>query len=278
MSSDEIKEPHNRTLVMIGCGVSICIGCAAILGWLLDLPRLASLGQGLIPMAPSTALLFVVYGSLMPAFRTAARNLRLRQLVLALLAGGGLISATLFTLSVQGIFLDIEHFGITAMGAVSGSPIGHMSPVTASTFLVFSLLCPVVVTASAEGALRLKAVWWCTIIIIAAYCMLLLAYLLGTPMLYGGRFIPPAATTSFAFVAMGIALAALSLPLGWPGRFSSDQDDNRSFRTLAMLFIFLAAGIISAGYVYHRHHVSERGRTPVVRHRRSQDERTAALA
>jgi len=140
------------------------------------------------------------------------------------------------------------------MGAVSGSPIGHMSPVTALTFLAFSLLCPVVFTAPAEGTVRLKAVWWCAIVIIAAYCMLLLAYLLGTPMFYGGRFIPPAATTSFAFVALGVALAALSLPLGWPGRFDSDQDDKHSFRTLAMLFIFLAAGIISAGYFYHRHH------------------------
>ena len=255
MSQEKIQSPLlNRIMVRLGGGVAAAVGCTALLGWLLELPFLASLGQGLIPMAPSTAMFFIVYGILLLTARRATRNRRPNQLIVATFACGLIISLALLFLSIQGVFLDIEHLGIHDMGAVDGTPIGHMSPITAFTFLLFSLLCPLVISAPAESVWWAKTAWWSAVLFIASYVMLLLAYLLGTPMFYGGAFIPPAATTSLAFVALGIALAALSRPLAWPDTSSFDRDGGNSFRTLAVLFVFLAAGIISAGYYYHRQH------------------------
>lgn len=239
---------------MICSGLAVLMGCASILGWLLELPLLASLGEGLIPMAPSTAILFLVYGFLLMAARPFGRNRSFRRFCVALFAMGAAVAALLFVLSVQGIFLDVEHMGMEIMGAVEGSPVGHMSPVTALTFIVFSILSLFLFTAGAEGTLQLKSVWWGAIIVVAVYCMLLVAYLLGTPMFYGGRFIPPAATTSLAFVAIGSAVASFSRPLAWGELTDYDHEGRHSFRILAALFVFLAAGIISAGYIYENYH------------------------
>lgn len=255
MFQNKIQSPLlNRMLVRGGGGVAAAIGCIALLGWLLGLPLLASLGRGLIPMSPSGAVLFVVYGCLLLAAKRPTRDRAAILLILAIFAAGAMIVATLFFLSSRGVFVDIEHFGIKAMGAVDGSPIGHMSPITAITFLLFSLLFPLVIIAPAESVRRARVAWWSAVVLLAAYAMLLLAYLLGTPMFYGGAFIPPAANTILAFIALGIALAALSRPLAWPDRFSFDPEGSNSFRTLALLFIFLSSGIISAGYFYNRYH------------------------
>lgn len=232
-----------------GCSaVAAGIGCIALAGWLLELPLLAGLGRGLVPMAPSTAILFVAYGM---ALLLAGRALSARRpmlFCLAVFTSGAIISALLLVLSIQGVFLAIEHFGTKALGAVEGSPIGHMSPITAVTFLLLSLAFPAVLTPRPERGRLAKGAWWLAVLLFASYVMLLLAYLFGTPMFYGGDFIPPAATTSLAFIALTVALAAQAQPLAWPG----DREAPFSFRALVVLFLLLVAGIISAGYFYHR--------------------------
>lgn len=131
----------------IPCGrlVRICgllaasAGVLALLGWGSGLLFLASLGSGKIPMAPSTALLFVLYG--------AATVLRARLplhrgaywLGVVVHGAGALIALLLFSLSYQGIYLDAERLGFAAAGTVGGAPTGHMSPVTAAGFLLASL-------------------------------------------------------------------------------------------------------------------------------------------
>ena len=57
------QEPIHYTLLIRICAVIAGgIGGAGLLGWLIGLPFLTSLGSGKIPMAPSTAVLFVLYG------------------------------------------------------------------------------------------------------------------------------------------------------------------------------------------------------------------------
>lgn len=241
-------------LVRGGGAIAAGIGCAAILGLLLNLPHLASLGKGLIPMAPSTAVLFIVFGSVLLSAQRSSRSRIKLWLIPIIFAVSGMIAAALFFFSIRGIYLDIESLGIESKETLGGTPLGHMSPVTAVSFLLYSLMCPVVLAAPSDSIWRAKAAWWTAVVLIATNVTLLLAYVLGTPMFYGGSYIPPAATTSLAFLALGIALAALSRPLAWPETFCYNQDGSYSFRTLVVFFVFLAAGIISAGYYYQHHH------------------------
>jgi len=262
MSGDFIPPSLAYRLMMIGGGIAAVIGCIAMLGWLLALPRLTSLGQGLIPMAPSTAALFIVYGTALLLVRRSTCDRRTMLILRSVFTIGALISVALFFLSINGIFLTLEHLGFSVMGAVDGSPIGHMSPITAFTFLLISLTYLTAITARQSGGWRGVTAWWLAIVVIVAYVMLILAYLFGTPMFYGGTFIPPAATTSLAFLALGFSLLALAQPLAWPGTGRSGQDAMRyPSKVLLIVFLLLAAGIISAGYYYHRkqekHYLSE---------------------
>jgi len=45
-----------------GAAMAAALGCLAIAGWILDRPLLAGWGQGWIPLAPSSALLFLPLG------------------------------------------------------------------------------------------------------------------------------------------------------------------------------------------------------------------------
>ncbi|HXE97584.1 MAG TPA: GAF domain-containing protein [Dongiaceae bacterium] len=253
-----MREPITYIIPVRICGaVSAGIGCAALAGWLLELPGLASLGRELIPMAPSTALLFVAYGVALLLACRATGGRRTTQFILFIFALGAIISGSLLFLSMRGVLLDIEHLGIEAIGAVAGSPVGHMSPIAAVTFLLFSMLFPVVLTSGIKRPLLTKGVWWIAVIVGAAYSMLILAYLFGTPMFYGGAFIPPAANTTLAFMALAIALLALSQPLAWQETEPHGQEAPDSSPVLIVLFIFLVAGIISAGNFYHRNHQKE---------------------
>lgn len=254
LSHDFIPSNLTFRLMMTGGAIAAVIGCIAMLGWLLALPRLTSLGQGLIPMAPSTAALFIAYGGALLLLRRAARERGTMLIIRSTLAFGSLISMALFFLSINGVFLAAEHLGFKVMGAVEGSPIGHMSPITAITFLLVGLSFRNIITARPSAAWRGKTAWWLAILVIVAYVMLMLAYLFGTPMFYGGTFIPPAATTSIAFLALGVSLLSLAQPLAWPGTVSNGHNAYYTSNVLIVVFLLLAAGIISAGYFYHRKH------------------------
>ncbi|MBW4053877.1 MAG: GAF domain-containing protein [Proteobacteria bacterium] len=256
MSHNDVQLHVLYRRLLRSCGVaSLAFGCTAMAGWLLNAPFLASLGQGFVPMAPSTAILFALYGIgilISPRVTCGRRTTLLFQSIFTF---GALISATLLVLSISGIFLNIEHLGFHTMGAIDGTPIGHMSPITAFTFLLISgLIVPLVRRAVPVGAWRYKAPWWAAIVLIAVYAMLVLAYLLGTPLFYGGDFIPPAVTTSLGFIALGIALSVLFRPRAWPEAAKSIREAHNHSPVMIILFIFMAAGIISVGYFYHRNH------------------------
>ena len=81
----------------------------------------------------------------------------------------------------------------------------------------------------------------------------LLAYLFGTPLLYGGRFIPPALNTVLGFVMLGLALLALAVHTarlfgGLPG------DGSRTAFAFVLIFVLLAAGIVTVGYRSYRNY------------------------
>lgn len=251
----DTRSPSAYPLQVRVCGaVSATAGCASLLGWLLGLARLTSLGQGSVPMAPVTAVLFVAFGVAILLGRQGSSHRRARFLSLSVFGSGASLALLLLVFSLRGTYFDIERLGLGAADTQAGIPIGHMSPVTAFTFFLISLLFLTLLAARTESAWRAKGVWFAAVMLAAVYAVLILAYLFGPPVFFGGAFIPPAANTSVAFIALGIALAGLSRPLAWPQPDRPDQDERTSVRALIVVFLFLASGIISAGYFYTRNH------------------------
>ncbi|MBI5510882.1 MAG: PAS domain S-box protein [Deltaproteobacteria bacterium] len=232
-------------------------GFSALAGWVLDLPQLASLGSGLIPMAPSTASLFVLHG-LVLWLRAESPQTRLAAWTAHAAAGlAALVALLLFVLGGLGIHLEAEHLGLQIEGTLRGARLGHMSPVTAAGFVLASLS-----SLMSARATRSTSLWQGTIAAGAAGLVMcgaldvLLAYLYGEPLLYGGPIIPPAANTTLAFVLLSGALLMLS-------RRRLRAPNLRPSRVAAvgwfvLGFALVATAVITAGYAsykgYERHY------------------------
>lgn len=241
------------------CGATVTgTAIIALLGWLLDLPLLRGFAPDVVPMAPSTAVLFTLHGIalLMCSWPNASRRGSA-----AIVGFTALAAALLLAVSLLGIRSPIEHLGMRIDGEVQGIPLGHMSPVTAACFLLASLSCGL--QQSLAPSRRRIAAMVAGGLLSATSVVFFLAYLYGKPLLYGSGFIPPALNTSLAFFALGVGLmlasrkAALGeLPLG-----------NRASGWLLLVFAALAVGLITMGYVFYRQ--QEKNHQQAVQHQLS---------
>jgi PAS domain S-box-containing protein len=253
-----LKEQRFPSTLILICGILAAgIGFVALLGWLAGIPILSSLGSGRIPMAPSTALLFLLYGLgvlLLPrpsfgrvAFRTGM-----------VIGGAGAMAALLLLiLSFLGIHSEAEYLGIRIVGTLDGVPIGHMSPVTAFCFVLVGLSFLASLSSSTGRTKPASMAFWSSVLVVVASLVLLLAYFLGSPLLYGSSVIPPSLPTSLAFLLLGTALLVNSKQLICPHNSLSDIGDTGPVYVLFMIFLLLVAGIVAAGYLYLRHYEKE---------------------
>ena len=127
-----------QLLVRICSGFVALTGGIALLGWMLGSPFLSNLGSGTIPVAPSTALLFMLYAVAL-FLRSFPPQRGTYWTGLTIASAGAVVALTLFSLSCQGIYLEVEHPGIPIIHPAGENPIGHMSPATALCFLLASL-------------------------------------------------------------------------------------------------------------------------------------------
>ena len=236
-----------RRLVCICSVVAAGFGILALLGWALRLPFLASFGPDVIPMAPSTALLLVLYGiaALLRARLPLGRGARWASA--AINSAGVLVALLLLMLSFWGIRPVAEQLGFAVAGTVGQAPVGHMSPLTAICFLLASLSFFGSLPSSPSRPWRAGAAWWTACLLLAMSCLLFLAYLFGRPLFYAVSFIPPAVTTSIAFAFLGVALLALAGP-----QESTDGPPARVPYRFVLIFALLAAGIVTLGGIFVR--------------------------
>ena len=242
-----------RPLINI-CAIFVAsVGVVALLGWAFELPFLASLGSGQIPVAPSTAVMFVMYAGAI-FLRTLLQKSRLSYWAgVSINAAGALIAMVLLVLSLLGIRPEAEHFGFSVVDKPGELNTGHMSPVTAVCFLLASISYWLSLTSSRNRHWSSNIAWWLACCLIATGSILALAYLYGMPMLYGSVFIPPAALTSMAIIVLGTALIALAAPQAWPSRPDVGSATRASYAFI-LVYVLLASGIVAAGYLYYRNY------------------------
>jgi PAS domain S-box-containing protein len=219
------------------------LGVAILAGWMFERPALARLGSQEVPVAPSTAFLFVLFaGAILLRMRAASAP---RAVAGATIAGGAL-ALTLLLLSSLGIHPDVEHPWISIVHAPGSPPLAHMSPVTAGCFVVVAL--SLLAAAWGRRPWVLTAARWGAGAVTGIGLVLGLGYLYGTPFLYRGAFIPPAFLTSGGFLVLGAALlGVLAPPTGPPTEVHA-----RSARLLVGIFAVLAAGTVGAGFLLQR--------------------------
>ena len=237
------------------CGaIAAGFGLLTLAGWVLDLPLLSSFGMNLIPMAPSSALMFGLLGIATLMHGRLPQSRRAQRVGLAVVLFCVLIALLLFFSSSMGIQVEAEHLGIPITGTLNGVAIGHMSPVTAFSFVLASLSFVASASFSSDRPKRPTAALWLAGLIILIHYVLVLAYFVGLPLLYGGVFIPPAFPTSLAFLALGVALVASARTHARLTSEPIETPTTQSSFALWLTLVGLAVGIVTAGYAYYRNY------------------------
>ncbi|MHB1033602.1 MAG: PAS domain S-box protein [Pirellulales bacterium] len=250
--SDQSRAP---VPVVSSTGGQVCalvaagVGLAALTGWETGWPVLATYSEASIPMAPSSALAFLVLGSAVFGLaRWTASRLGRRFATSATLLVS-LAALLVFAESVAGVDLGLEQMLVRTSKTFMGFPQGRMSPVTAASFLLASLAALLLSTSSARRwpAHDLAAVL--AIVVIAVASMVTLGYLFGAPLLYGGPTIPMALPTGLAFVTLGAAILALAGP--YARVLSPWHGPTVRARLLRVFLPTVAAVILLEGFFEH---------------------------
>ncbi len=191
---------------------ALSIGLVASTGWLTYWLVLTTFGAASIPMAPSTALAFLVLGG--AAFALA--RWPVSRLGHCFAVAAALLVSVAASLAVAeflaGVDLGLEQLVAQPSGTFMGYQGALMSPVTAACFVLAGLA---VLSLSARPGQR-----WAVHDVAAGLAMIVMAvgsivtmgYLFGAPLLYGGAIRPVALPTGLAFVALSASILVLAGP------------------------------------------------------------------
>ncbi len=236
------------------CGAfAAFLGIAVLAGWFLDLNFITAIRPDYIPMAPSTALFFVLSG-----FSLVIRNLNIynespsrieKTITLTLL----FVAVLILILSAQHIHSCWEYLGISVSGSVAGSPIGHMSPITATGFIAVAISLFFSQNISVQHV-RSTLIGMILAILLTLICLaFFLAYLFGSPIFYDGLFIPPALNTLIGLLLLATGLFdtcfhSAQIHDNWLGKLTKNST------SFVWGFLGGTVIIVSVAYAYQRQH------------------------
>jgi len=238
--------PFRRVTFLCGAGASL-LAVLALLGWTTGFSLLASLRPQYIPMAPSTAVAFLLLGAILSArsrklWRGGSRMLAVG--ISALVSAYGLIT---YSVLWNGVELPLESLLSPAPRMLGGVPTGRMSPATGAMFFLAGFgICLLLLRDGRRdrGKLLGDLAGSLGSLVAAAGLTFILGYLYGTPLLYGGGIIPVALLTSVAFLSLGIGLVAAAGPECIPLRsLTGPSARARLLRTFLPLTVLLVVAL-----------------------------------
>ncbi len=246
--SKEFANPKTFDNIAALFMVFVCaISLVAIIGWLVNQPILASIHPEFIPMAPSTALLFLgLYGAwLLYRFYSARRGMRV--LLQAGLVGMLLIVLILTIRYLTGLGPNLEELLIPNPGLLGEIERARISPLTA---LGFFLAIPafLLLTGRAPGPKTKNVSAGLSFAVFIFSGVFILGYLYNVPLFYGGTFIPVAATTALSFLFLSLGLLSFAGPACWPvSKYLGPSLQARMMRAFipASIAIVLFEGLLS---------------------------------
>ena len=222
----------------------VVAGVAALCGWATGNRVLLGLRATYIPMAPNTALGFLVLGSGLIAVVGGWRwGRRLAGLGAALVVVVGLLRLGEFT---RGLGSGVDQWFIRVRSAQFGfAPIGKMSLSTASTFVAAGVS---VVTLMQRARWRSSGhiAGVCGIVTAMTGLVFGLGYVFSpnAPLLHGTESIPMALNTALSFVVLGVGLTAAAGPEAFPLlRLSGPSIRARLLRTFLPLVMGTVVGV-----------------------------------
>ena len=206
----------HRRLATVSALVPLTFALLGLAGWNTGRLRLASVYTEFIPMAPATAVGFVLVSAALLAF-ALGHGTTMRNVVRATACLVFIIAfMELLELFGSASVIDWERALIGQVGTFGAVPLARVSPLTAVAFALVSLALGCLTSARAPMVRDLGGVLGSLALLVGSTVALGYAY--GAPVLYGGQVVPMALTTGLAFIGTGAALVALAGPTSLPLR------------------------------------------------------------
>jgi PAS domain S-box-containing protein len=181
----------------------VLVSGIALIGWFTDSVALKGIRAAYIPMAPNTALVFLMLGAILAAFGVTSKRFLLAARTAAFVAGA--LASIRLSEYLTDLELKVDHwffrFPAEALGA---APVGKMALYTAITFLLLS--ATVFLSTLSKPSWTNDLVKVLSVVVGFIGLAFLLGYFYGAPLLYGGRSIPMAMNTAICFLMCGTGL------------------------------------------------------------------------
>jgi PAS domain S-box-containing protein len=207
---------YSRT-AQVCSAITLILGTLVMIGWMTGMYYLASLGLSSIPMAPGTSLAFILLGGSWFFYLRAPLRKLTRVSVLASVLFVLLLALLNLIQFFTGVNTGIEEFFVRRV-LVLGPNIygaGLMSPLTAFNF-VLACAAMILLLKPTRGAEGLSGGF--ASVVTSMNLVVLLGYLYGTPLLYGGEIRPVALHTGITFLFLNMGLIATIGPNHFPLR------------------------------------------------------------
>jgi len=212
---NQLLGSKSRITVTLATTVVTVIAINGLLGYIPGFRSLGSLRPDYIPMAYTAAGCFLIFSAAL--HRHTRKSLygfcSIPMNILVLLAT--LFCVTEVSELMIGIDLNFSNKLFPTTGMLGSIPVGRMSPATAVTFSIAGagiLLMTLSSRSSRYRQLRGNGASSLGVLTMLIGATVLLAYLYGTPFMYGGASVPMAATTALAFLFLGVALVVSAGP------------------------------------------------------------------
>jgi len=229
----------------------MAFGALGVLGWATTHQEFASGLPSLIPMPPITAILFLITGITLLFMQWSSTVLL--TTVLSRVLG---FSSLALTILVAIEFFTPVHLGLESLfvrnpSSLGPVPIARISPIAATFFI----LCSFSLIALQYRSYRIRAIGAGLALTVAGFDgIVILGYLYGTPLLYGGTIIPMALTTALAFGTLSFGLMWMAGSDTFPRRPFAGSSTRatllRAFLPLPVVFVTLT-GLFHQIFPFH---------------------------
>ncbi len=195
------------------CGLlAALIGVAALVGWFTGSVALRGLRPSYIPMAPNTAMIFILAGTVLIVRTHESRKTLVAGRIL-ILPAIGLVTVRLVEY-LTSIDLQVDHWVFSFPAEQMGlAPVGKMAFFTAATFLLLYVAIFLITWFRRRWLNDAAKVLAGMVMLVGT--VFALGYVYGAPLMYGGRSIPMALNTAVAFVfcAAGVLVRASAVDI-----------------------------------------------------------------
>jgi PAS domain S-box-containing protein len=232
-------------LVLFLAGISL-------LGWILGKIDLASFSLIYRPIAPSAAIVFIILCTLF-LVDTHFRNSRFAQsLLIPSVLFVSLICLEIFLEHVFNFPWDIENFYARNLGLMGSLPIGHMSPISAMSFIS---VCIGILGIRQNNSDIIKYVGGrFSLAVFIVSSVLLIGYLYNSPLLYGSKIIPVALPAAICFFLFSITLLRIYEVQFWTFNLIKSNSISRQLLKWFLpivIFIVILQGLLITNISIH---------------------------